>query len=55
MAIKLLSSDTTPKENAALLMVEEEKRIVDMALLGSELRAYAAKKSRSQYLRIKPH
>jgi len=42
MAIKLLSSDITPKANAVLLMVEEpEKRIVDMALLGPEPRAHA--------------
>lgn len=45
MAIKLLSSDITPKANAALLMVEGEKSIVDMALLGPEPRAHATKKA----------
>ena len=43
MAIKLLSSDITPKANAALLTVTEEKRIVEMALLGPEPRAQQKK------------
>ena len=43
MAIKLLSSDITPKANAALLMVKEEKRIVEMALFVPEPRAQPKK------------